>query len=207
MTFAKRVMGRLPRLGRRTYCPAEYWEGRAADLIETYDHPETWPELGWLREGAEDETVPRILRETGCRTVLVLGAGSGRQYGYLADFDACGFDISPTLVAEATRRHPNVRTVVGTVVGCERLFGQRDAVVSSSVLGHIPPRSIERTMRSVQASAKKTVIVREYTTIGRRSRYQFAHDYVRLMEPWRVIHRETTDDRDGFEAELIAFCR
>jgi SAM-dependent methyltransferase len=207
MTFASRLISRLAVLDRRPYVPAEYWEGRAADLIQTYDHPETWPERGWVREGAEDETVPRILTETGCRSVLVVGAGTGRQYGYLEGFDAYGFDISPTLVAEASSRYPNVSTVVGSVIGCERLFGQKDAVVSSAVLGHIPPASIVQAVQSVKASAAKTIIVREYTAIGRRSKYQFAHDYVRLMEPWRVIHRETTDRYDGFEAELIAFGR
>src|SRR5215471_12682883 len=189
---------------RRGYRPAAFWEGRSRDLIDTYDHPETWPTRGWLRADAEDVTVPALLRLYGCSTVLVPGAGSGRQYDYLEGFEVTGFDISKTLVAECRRRYPAIPTERAEVVGCER-FGTFDAVVTSAVLAHVPPAEIEQAVASVQAAATKLIVIREYTQVGAEADYQTAHDYGTLFAGWRTMHRETTDDRDGFFAELIAY--
>jgi SAM-dependent methyltransferase len=187
------------------YDPAVYWENRAANLIETYDRPETWPKRQWMREGAEEEAVPRLLRDHDCQSVLVLGAGPGRQYAYLDGFDVYGLDISPTLVAACQARYPNIPTVVGEVVGCEAIFDTCDAVLSSAVLGHIPPADIEAGVASTKAAARRLIILREYTSPFAGT-YQWGRGYDDLMRPWRVVHRETTDERDGeFAVELIAY--
>jgi hypothetical protein len=172
-----------------------------------YDHPERWPERSWLRSGAEDEVVPALLQAYGCRSVLVPGAGIGRQYTFLEAFDVRGFDISPTLVGECQRRFPRITTVVADVIGCERLFGAHDAVFSSAVLAHVPPRQIRGAVRSFRAVADRLVIVREYTSLARAYHYQWAHNYEKLMRPWRIVHREVTDERSDARAELIAFSR
>jgi hypothetical protein len=52
--------------------------------------------------------------EAGAARVLVAGAGCGREYAYLHEFEPCGFDISATMVAECHRRFPEIRTVVCT---------------------------------------------------------------------------------------------
>jgi SAM-dependent methyltransferase len=200
MAVARKVIRRV-----RRYWPADYWEGRARQLITAYDSPETWGEKGWLRANAEDRTVPKLLRDHSCESVLVLGAGAGRQYAYLTGFDIFGFDISPTLVAECLDRFPGVPTVEGQVVGCERIFGVKDAVLSSAVLAHIPPRYISKAIRSVKASARRLVVIREYSALGATYQYQFSHDYEALFQPWPIVYREVTDDRDGHVAELIAF--
>jgi hypothetical protein len=187
------------------YDPGAYWEGRSCELIETYDHPETWPGRGWLRAGAEEETVPTLLGQHDCHSVLVIGAGSGRQYGFLGDVRVSGFDISPTLVEECRKRYPAVPTVIGQVVGCERLFGSHDAVFSSAVLGHVPPRQIKEAISSVKASATRLVVIREYTALSLPPFYEWVHDYERLMDPWQIVHREVTDDQEAGRAELIAF--
>jgi len=189
---------------RHGYRPASFWEGRSRDLIDTYDHPETWAARGWLRADAEDTVVPELLRQYDCRRVLVPGAGSGRQYDYLDGFRVTGFDISPTLVDECLSRYPTIPTMQAEVVGCER-FGTFDAVVTSAVLAHVPPAEIEQAVASVQAAATKLIVLREYTRVGTEAEYQVAHDYDSLFAGWRSVHRETTDDRDGFFAELIAY--
>ncbi len=190
--------------GRRLYQPAKYWEGRATELIDTYDHPESWPARNWLRAGAEDETVPRLLRDYRCRSVLVVGVGSGRQYGYLADFDAKGFDISPTLAAESRRRFPERETSVADVADCEA-FGPVDAVLSSAVLGHVKPRDVLGVVRAVARTARCLIVVREYTWLREPLPYMWAHDYPSLLADWRVVYRDVTDERGDGRAELIAF--
>lgn len=196
---------RLRRVREGLYDPRSYWERRSSELIETYDQPATWPARKWLRDGAEEEAVPRLLRQHACHSVLVIGAGSGRQYGFLGDFRLSGFDISPTLVEECRKRYPEVPTVVGEVVGCERLFGKHDAVFSSAVLAHVPIPQIDGAIDSVKACAERLVIIREYTALSSAYSHQWAHDYERLMAPWRMAHREVTDERDGARAELMAF--
>jgi SAM-dependent methyltransferase len=181
-----------------------YWDARAKDLIAAYDQPETWSARKWLRVGAEDDIVPRLLREHGCQTVLVPGAGSGRQYAYLAGFAVTGFDISKRLVRECRRRHPAARTVHGNVIGCQSL-GVFDATVSSAVLAHIPATEIAAAVRSIQMATRKLVIVREYTWLRDSHPHQQEHNYVTLFDGWTVVHRDVTDDRTDGRAELIAF--
>ena len=69
----------------------------------------------------------------------------------------------------------------------------------------VPPREIGDAINSVKASAIRLVVIREYTALESGSSYRWARDYVQLMNPWRVVYREVTDQRDGQRAELIAF--
>jgi len=181
-----------------------YWDQRARDLVRTYDHSETWAERGWLRAGAEDEVVPRLLRREGCRTVLVPGAGTGRQYAYLTDFDVVGFDISRRLVKETRRRHPAIPTHHRDVVGCDQL-GVFDAVVVSAVLAHVP--DVQAAADSLAAAAEKLIVLREYTWLRDLHAHQQGHDYIALFPGWQLLHREVTDDRPDGRAELLAFRR
>jgi SAM-dependent methyltransferase len=201
-----RGLDRLRRLLRRlpTYDdPAAYWEARADDLTYTFDHPETWERRGWVRGGVEDELVPRLLRECGARTVLVIGAGSGRQYAYLQDFDVSGIDISPSLVATCRARYPHITTTVGDITS---LTSQPvDAVVSSAVLQHVRPRDIDATIEKLKTAARRVIVIRESTRVARASDYQFAHDYRSLLEPWLPFYEETTDELASVTVELVAF--
>ena len=88
---------------RRALEPVDFWEQRAPDLVHGYDHPETWPERGWMAGGFEEEFVPELLRKYEIASVLVVGAGTGRQYGFLTDLGVAirGFDISEGAISRA----------------------------------------------------------------------------------------------------------
>jgi SAM-dependent methyltransferase len=191
------------------YRPQPYWEARAAELIETYDEPASWPSKHWLRAGIEEEVVPRLLRDAGVQSVLVIGSGTGRQYEFLLPlgFDLAGFDLSPALVAECIRRYPTVPTAVGDVIGAEKRHAQADAVVSSAVLAHVPPEGIATAVASVTRLARRMVIVREYTRLGRAYAHQWAHDYDSLFAGWTESYRQVTDEWNGHRAQLIAWTR
>jgi SAM-dependent methyltransferase len=199
------LAGRL--LRRDPYEPRRYWESRARELIATYDDPASWPERRWLRTGVEDETVPRLLQGAGANSVLVVGAGCGREYAYLLRhrFAVRGFDLSPTMVAECRERYPTVETVVDTVIGAEHRHEPADAIVSSAVLAHVPPAEIEPAANSIRCLAGKLIVLREKTLFAESSPYQWQHDYEALFAPWRCVHRETTDEGDTFRAELMAW--
>jgi 2-polyprenyl-3-methyl-5-hydroxy-6-metoxy-1,4-benzoquinol methylase len=189
------------------YRPDRYWEARAAELVHRYDaDPAEWEQIGWMRGGVEEEQVVTWLREFECSSVLVCGAGSGRQYSYLVDagFSVEGFDISPSLVEECTRRYPSIRTTCASVVEADRKHEPHDAVVTSAVLQHVPPAEIAQAMSVVERLARKAIVIRETTQLDHPSTYQWAHDYAAVTS-WPEVRRETTDQRPGVRVELIAF--
>ncbi len=205
--LGRRLRRRISR--PRGYEPAAYWEERAAELVDIYDHPESWAERGWMRGDAEEAVVPALLGEAGVHTVLVPGAGSGRQYAYLAEagFEARGFDISPSLAKVCRARFPGIPTHVGSVVDADLHEEAADAVISSAVLQHVPPAEIARATAALQTLARRLIVVRELTLLDATSTYQFAHDYAALFAGWTELYRETTDERPLVRVELIAWRR
>jgi SAM-dependent methyltransferase len=202
-------MGRLRRISRRLpgyEDPARYWDARADDLRRTFDRPETWPSRGWMRAGVEEPVVPELLHAAGASSVLVLGAGTGRQYAYLGDFDVSGIDISPKLVKLCRQRYPHVETSVADVTRLEH--ESVDAVLSSAVLQHVRPAEIPETIERICHVAASLVVLRECTSLAAPRDYQFAHDYRALFgAPWTLVHAETTDEFPDVAVELMAFAR
>lgn len=189
------------------YVPAEYWEDRADALIEGYDAPETWEQRGWLRDGVEEEAIPPLLAGVNARSVLVVGAGSGRQYHFLQPLglEIRGFDISPTLVAACQRRYPDIETVTDTLIGADDRHPRMDAVLSTTVLQHVPPGEIQPAVAAVKLLAERIAVLRETTYLKEPSGYQWAHDYGALFEDWPIVHRSVTDENDSVRVELIAW--
>ncbi len=202
-------MARISFVHRRRYRPAEYWEHRANELIAAYDDPASWDTRGWMRAGVEEKSVPRILAEHRVNSVIVAGAGAGRQYAFLASpgISVAGFDLSPTLVSAARQRYPDIPTVVDDVIGAHTRHRPVDAVVTTAVLQHIPPARIADATYSVQQLARRVVVIRETTVLAFRSSYQWAHPYDDLFTGWTEVHRETTDQTDRVRVELIAWRR
>lgn len=204
----------LRRLRRRIaehlpYRPHRYWQGRADDLIATYDDPQSWKQRGWMASGVEEDLVPRTLRHHGVQSVLVPGAGTGRQYGYLVDFAPVqGFDISPRLVSECATRYPTVETIVASLPRGDRRLRRADAVVCSAVLQHVPPRWIRSAVGTLELLADRVFIVRELTRLDSASRYQWAHDYPALLgQQWQLSESHITDDRPESTVALMVFVR
>lgn len=210
--LADRVRWKLAQRHARPgrYDPKRFWQARATELIHRYDDTSSsWGRRGWMEGGVEEELVPRWLRELGCASVLVAGAGSGRQYAYLLaeGFDVEGFDIAPRLVRECRRRFPEVRTTEASVVDAPRSHEPADAVLCSGVLQHVPPEEIGQALDALTALARKAIVLRELTTLDVASAYQWAHDYRSLLGGWREARAEATDERVGMRVELMAFVR
>jgi SAM-dependent methyltransferase len=202
---------RLRALFRRPapYDPDAYWEGRADDLIATYDAPETWAARGWTKNGVEEAAVPPLLSAAGARSAFVVGAGSGRQYAFLQPMglDLRGLDISPTLAAECERRYPEIPTAVDTIVGAEQRHPATDAVLCTGVLQHIPPPDLAAAITSVKALAERIVVLRELAWMPHESDYIWAHDYAAAFSDWDVVVDDVTDDTERFRVRLQAWTR
>jgi trans-aconitate methyltransferase len=160
-----------------------------------------------MRAAVEESIVPSLLTRAGCKTVLVPGAGSGRQYRFLLDsgFSPSGFDISEQLVEECRRRFPEAETWIGDVTEAHEHSHAADAVVTSAVLQHVTPERIVGAVESLKALASRLIIIREMTSLSTPSSYQFAHDYSQLFDDWVEVFREVTDAGDVVTVELVAW--
>ena len=138
-----------------------------------------------------------------------MGVGSGRQYAFLRPLGVAlrGFDISPTLAATARSRYPDIATTVDTVIGAETRYAPADAVLSTTVLQHVPPDEIEAATQAVKLLARRLVILRETTCLTRPSTYHWAHDYDRLFGDWRPALRTVTDTTTLAQVEFMAWER
>jgi SAM-dependent methyltransferase len=199
------------RLGRQQlYQPDRYWEGRATELIATYDDPASWQERKWnIAASPEAELIPRLIAAHGIESVLVVGAGSGRQYAYLEPLgiEVRGFDLSPTLVRECTTRYPTITTVVDSVVGCDQRQLPADLVLSVTVLQHVHPEDIRGTVDSLQRLASKLIVVLEFTAFDSDSNYIFTHDYQVLMSDWQLAERVLVGASEGERTDCFVWQR
>jgi SAM-dependent methyltransferase len=183
-----------------------FWQRRAAELIDGYDHPETWPARRWMRDGIEEQLVIDALAEHNAQTVFVVGAGSGRQYAYLRDrFRLAGIELVPALVKECRNRYPEIETVCGDIA--KHQPGRYDAVVSSAVLQHVPPADISAACNILSNTAEKVIVIREATLLPEPGdgAYMWAYDYERLLPDWKLDARTITDERPGVRIELMVF--
>jgi SAM-dependent methyltransferase len=205
VSFKKTVERLREHLARRR--ATGYWERRAQDLVSAYDTPADWSSRGWINLDAEAEIIPSLLHDAGARSVLVVGAGVGREYDYLQanGFHVLGFDIAPTLVAECRKRYPNIRTTVDTLIGAESRHTPADAVMSITVMQHIPPSEVHAAARALKKLARRIVVLREQTFRRDVSAYQWAHDYDGIFADWNLRHKQTTDETSEWRVELLAW--
>ncbi|WP_406090396.1 class I SAM-dependent DNA methyltransferase [Streptomyces sp. NBC_01013] len=77
--------------------------------------------------------------------VADLGCGPGRVTAYLRDIGlpAFGIDLSPGMVAEARRRHPDLRFEVGTMNALDLADGSLRGALAWYSLVHTPPGELE----------------------------------------------------------------
>jgi SAM-dependent methyltransferase len=186
---------------------ADYWKARAVDLIDAYDHPETWPQRdGWYDDEFERRTVPTMLG--AAESVLIVGCGAGRQYAFLEPLhiEISGLDFSPEMVAVCRERFPAIRSELDDIVNPAHDW-HADAVLCTNVLQTIPPEQIEAAVGNVARFAQKIIILRELKWLGINSDHQWGRDYRRLLPDWRVASHAITDQSEIHRMELIAFHR
>ncbi len=94
----------------------------------------------------------RTLIPEGAR-VLEIGCGNGDLLEKLKPSEGVGVDISPAMVAEAQRRHPGLRFVVGNVEEPDwinEVGGPFDYLILSDVIGHL--FDVQRALESLQGA-------------------------------------------------------
>jgi SAM-dependent methyltransferase len=80
--------------------------------------------------------------------VLDAGCGAGRMSGYLAarGVSVCGVDLSPGMVAMASRDHPELRFTVGSLDELPYKTGEFAGVLLWYSVIHTPPSGLDRVL-------------------------------------------------------------
>jgi tRNA (uracil-5-)-methyltransferase TRM9 len=101
----------------------------------------------WKGWGKLEPTIESILRENKSITVLDLGCGNGRFYGFLKDtlgqnrFEYTGLDISERMLAAAGERYPKGHFQIADVIDPVNLPNKKfDLVVAFGLTHHIPSK-------------------------------------------------------------------
>jgi SAM-dependent methyltransferase len=123
-----------------------YAEGLAGDISVPWDREDPNPELA---EWAESVAV-----DGNGRRAVVVGCGLGADAEYLASrgFEVTGFDISPSAIEEARRRHPDSPVdyrVVDLFALPDDLKGGFDLVAEVFTLQALPDPSREKAADAV----------------------------------------------------------
>lgn len=96
--------------------------------------------LGWPSDPLDRRVLARFA--AGLRgPVVEVGCGPGRMTGPLAEsgLDVRGIDLSPEMVAEARRRHPDLDFRVGTMTALDLPDASVAGVVAWYSIIHLPP--------------------------------------------------------------------
>jgi SAM-dependent methyltransferase len=85
-----------------------------------------------------------LVQEAGNRPVADVGCGPGRVTAYLhtIGLDAFGIDLSPAMIAEARRAHPELRFEVGSLATLDLVDGAVGGVVAWYSIIHTPPNDL-----------------------------------------------------------------
>jgi SAM-dependent methyltransferase len=114
-----------------------------ADTIRAYDKDAAAFARDWEdNQPAPDDLYAALMEHFRPGPTADIGCGSGRDAAWLAarGFDVIGVDASAGLLAEAARRHPEVRFVHDTLPALAMLeAGAYANMLCETVLMHLPP--------------------------------------------------------------------
>lgn len=158
-----------------TYVPSEYWAERG----KTY--ADEAKERGWW--DAEDTPLIELLQTLEFETVLEVGCGYGRVgAAILRHFPAVrytGLDISVDLILAAAKRLGTVELILADLEYFD-IDRQWDVVIAANTLGHIRPDHLKDVWAKLERWAKRDIIHIDWNDVGKRTAYQYAHDYEAL---------------------------
>ncbi|MBR7830706.1 class I SAM-dependent methyltransferase [Actinospica sp. MGRD01-02] len=105
---------------------------RTGPRIGSGTGPGAGPGIGSSTAAGDDAAPPRVAD---------IGCGPGRITAHLAalGLDASGIDLSPAMIDEARRRHPELTFTVGSMTDLDLPPGELDGIVAWYSVIHIPP--------------------------------------------------------------------
>ena len=171
------------------YVPKEYWEKRSGKYLR-------WEGLKSLRHIVNaplvDWILKRELRRIGPQSLLEVGCGPGRLFGFYRDVPrVCAVDFSSSMLERARENvlSRGLRHIELGEMPCQDLRFEEDdfdLVMTVTVLIHIPPAEVDRAIEELVRVSCKHIIVVEGSYSGgspgtRSAEHVFFHDYRALF--------------------------
>lgn len=141
--------------------------------------------------------------------VVEVGCGPGRITAHLASLGlrTRGIDLSPRMVAEARRLHPDLEFEVGSMTSLELPEHALDGLVAWYSVIHVPPsrhRALYTGFRRALAPGGLLLLAFQCGAEGRRRLQQaYGHGGVEL-EAYRLRPERVEEDLAGAGFELVA---
>jgi hypothetical protein len=157
-----------------------YW----ASLREYHEVTDADP-TGFVRsEWIAQELIP----ELGIESLLEIGTNTGRNLAVAKDahpdLRVCGTDVNPHALARARELRPHIEFRLQDANRWNEPPKSWDAVLTMSVLDHVPDEAIEALARNIVSTARKAVIAVEFWdgSEGKRGPYKYSRDTRALFE-------------------------
>lgn len=156
-----------------------YW----ASLRSYHQHNEDDPRAIERSEFVAKTLVP----ELGLRSLLEVGTNTGRNLGIVKQHHptlrAKGIDVNQRALDYARQRYPNVEFALQDANLWSEPPGTWDAILTMSLLDHVPDEAASRLARNMAASATYIICVEVWDGAdGTRALYKYSRDYRQLFE-------------------------
>ncbi|AOJ82686.1 MULTISPECIES: class I SAM-dependent methyltransferase [Burkholderia] len=117
--------------------------------LDAYDRHAADYAREWAEQPAPDDMYALLERYFEPGSTVDIGCGAGRDVAWLASrgFDACGYDGSASLVAEARRSHPALRfeqALLPALAGVPS--GAFRNVLCETVIMHLPSQDVDAAL-------------------------------------------------------------
>ena len=160
---------------------ATYYWAHLPDYHETNDHdPQGIARSTWLAE--------ELVSELGIESLLEVGTNTGRNLAVIKarhpDMRVLGIDVNERAIAWGRDHHPDVEYAHQDANRWSLGADSFDAILTMSVLDHVPDQAIDALARNMVATATKNVICVELWDgeDAERAAYKYSRDTRALFE-------------------------
>lgn len=196
-------------LGNRTfldYSPKEFWktrrDGRGLDNC-------VWHNV-----------FVSFLRNTGCKTVLEIGCGTGVNLAYaklkIPNIECSGFDLSKYHIDLGKEKYGNIKLKTSTIEDVLPTLKDNgfDCVLCSGILMHVSPNKIGFVIKEIKRISSNCVFLYEqdlFFEYGLRhpNNFVFYHNYERLFKELNLGFKKEYGKKYfvfNFLQEKLAYC-
>jgi len=156
-----------------------YWADLPSYHASNDENPLALERSRWLAEV--------VVPELGAESVLELGTNSGRNLGVIRehhpDARLLGLDVNARALEHARAQHPTIDFQLQDVNRWSEGPDSWDAILTMSVLDHIPDDAMESLARNVASTARYVIAVELWDGgEGERGLYKYSRDTRALFE-------------------------
>lgn len=156
-----------------------YWADLPSYHASNDENPQALERSRWLAEV--------VVPELGAESVLELGTNSGRNLGVIREHHPharlLGLDVNERALEHARSQHPTIDFRLQDVNRWSEAQGSWDAILTMSVLDHIPDDAMESLADNIAGTATYVIAVELWDgEEGERGLYKYSRDTRVLFE-------------------------